>query len=126
MKWVTKDYKGNQKVWYSGDVIEKIYNYAKVYICANCTTDSKCVQKNSKCGYKQIIDEIESEDQMNCREGCKYYKFYMTQYCTKQNRQIFNTKAECPYYKKSLFWKFIELTTPKMPENLISENCKKG
>ena len=24
MKWVTKDYKGNQQVWYSEDVIEKI------------------------------------------------------------------------------------------------------
>ena len=24
MKWVTKDYKGNQKVWYSSAVIEKI------------------------------------------------------------------------------------------------------
>lgn len=50
----------------------------------------------------------------------------MTKYCSKQNRQIFNTKAECPYYKKSLLDKFIELMTPKMPENLISENCKKG
>lgn len=63
---------------------------------------------------------------MNCRDGCKYFKVYMTKYCTKQNRQIFNTKAECPYYKKSLLDKFIELMTPKMPENLISENCKKG
>ena len=24
MKWVTTDYKGNEQIWYSGDVIQKI------------------------------------------------------------------------------------------------------
>lgn len=66
MKWNTK--RLNQPfVWYSGDIVKKIYEYAKVYICANCTTDSKCIQKNSKCGYKQIVDIIEREDEEICK-----------------------------------------------------------
>lgn len=28
MKWVTKDFQGNKKVWYSEDVILKIREYA--------------------------------------------------------------------------------------------------
>jgi hypothetical protein len=31
MKWVTTDYKGNPKVWYSGEVIEKIKEKCKEY-----------------------------------------------------------------------------------------------
>ena len=27
MKWCTEDYKGNPRVWYSGDVIDKIKEY---------------------------------------------------------------------------------------------------
>ena len=31
MKWVTTDYKGNKKVWYSEDVIEKIIPILELY-----------------------------------------------------------------------------------------------
>jgi hypothetical protein len=33
MKWITTDYKGDKKVWYSDDVIEKIRNicYEGIY-----------------------------------------------------------------------------------------------
>ena len=49
MKWITTDYKGNQQVWYSGDVIEKILKIAQTgleTVCykANCQT-CKCYSK---------------------------------------------------------------------------------
>ena len=31
MKWVTTDYKGNKKVWYSEDVIKKIIPILELY-----------------------------------------------------------------------------------------------
>ena len=33
MKWITKDYRGNTKVWYSEDVIEKIKLYCQSADC---------------------------------------------------------------------------------------------
>ena len=61
MKWVTKDYKGNQKVWYSDDVVEeckKTLNYiqtaAKTYeLFLNRMIIEKC---------KEMLKQIESED----------------------------------------------------------------
>lgn len=31
MKWTKQDYKGNEQVWYSGDVIEKIKETCKTF-----------------------------------------------------------------------------------------------
>lgn len=39
MKWVTTDYKGNKKVWYSEDVIKKIIPILELY--ANTWIDPK-------------------------------------------------------------------------------------
>ena len=34
MKWITTDYKGNKKVWYSGEVINRIREWATAEILA--------------------------------------------------------------------------------------------
>lgn len=32
MKWITKDYKGNKQVWYSGDILDRIREFATAEI----------------------------------------------------------------------------------------------
>lgn len=61
MKWVTKDYKGNQKVWYSGDVIDECIKAVK-YIQTAAKTYEPFVNRMiiEKC--KEILKAVESED----------------------------------------------------------------
>ena len=72
MKWVTKDYKGNQKVWYSEDEIEKYKTALKetqdevLSVCKRCRTNITSFCEN--CSFEKIlrkaqkIDLSESED----------------------------------------------------------------
>lgn len=70
MKWITKDYKGNEQIWYSGDVIRKIENMILKNIdgdtcsrCDGCGYHNGCGDKH--CAVYQaneIIKLIESED----------------------------------------------------------------
>ena len=52
MKWVKRDYKGNEQIWYSADFVEKIKEIAKTGlkpVCykANCST-CRCYTKDDK------------------------------------------------------------------------------
>ena len=47
MKWVTKDYKGNPQVWYSGDVVEKIKERLKDE-CSSTALDVLQIIKESE------------------------------------------------------------------------------
>lgn len=70
MKWVIKENDGTQKVWYSGDVIEKIKNSMTEVLyadqcnnCDGCGYESGCADTN--CGTYQaniVMNLIESED----------------------------------------------------------------
>lgn len=51
MKWITKDYQGNKKVWYSANIIEKIKN-----IC------EKCNYLDDREAISNILEIIESEN----------------------------------------------------------------
>lgn len=51
MKWVTKGYQGNKQVWYSADVIEKIYKLAK-----------ECNYLDDREAISNILNIIESEN----------------------------------------------------------------
>lgn len=54
MKWITTDYKGNKKVWYSEDVIEKTKQLAKDYL-----TDCQGFKCDAMNEILQILDEVE-------------------------------------------------------------------
>ena len=50
MKWVKQDIHGNEQVWYSEDVIDRIYNIAK-----------ECNNLDDREAITEILDIIESE-----------------------------------------------------------------
>lgn len=52
MKWITTDYKGNKKVWYSEDIIQRIDKLAKEY----------CKQKIHDPDIDKIVELIKCED----------------------------------------------------------------
>lgn len=51
MKWVTTDYRGSKRVWYSGDVIMTIEAYCRAANCLGTTLLAK-----------KILDLIEGEN----------------------------------------------------------------
>lgn len=51
MKWVKKDYRGNEQTWYSGAVVERIYKIAK-----------ECNYLDDREAISDILNIIESED----------------------------------------------------------------
>lgn len=64
MKWITTDYKGNKKVWYSEDVINKIKGMCNYVLyachCDNCDGVGYydgCV--DTECGTYQAMKIIE-------------------------------------------------------------------
>lgn len=59
MKWVKKDVFGNEQVWYSGDVIEKILEVANDHSCEFCDDLGGCADG---CIPAEIRRIIESED----------------------------------------------------------------
>lgn len=62
MKWVVNRI-GKEQVWYSENVIKRIYKIASLYVCSNCETDSKCKEKGIRCGAKIIVDIIDKESE---------------------------------------------------------------
>ena len=52
-----------ENVWYSENVIKRIYKIASLYVCSNCETDSKCKEKGIRCGAKMIVDIIDKESE---------------------------------------------------------------
>lgn len=69
MKWITTDYQGNKKVWYSKDVIEKIRPALELYanswvdpkVYPNLHYDNKTAQEvldflNELDGFKSVDD----------------------------------------------------------------------
>lgn len=54
MKWITTDYKGDKKVWYSEDVIEKTKQLTKDYL-----TDCQGFKCDAMNEILQILDEVE-------------------------------------------------------------------
>lgn len=70
MKWITKDCFGNEKVWYSQDVIERIKgkcNYvAYTYHCDNCDGCGYYDGCNDKeCGTYQTLQVLEFLDEVD-------------------------------------------------------------
>ena len=64
MKWNTTNYKGDEVVWYSGDVIEKIKELCSFYVSNPFTRYSEkdtFSQGREHCAC-QVLDIIERED----------------------------------------------------------------
>lgn len=60
---------------------------------------------------------------MNCYE-CKYLKYFITKYCSKQNAIVYHPDLQCIYAKKSLFSKLMDILFPPMDFKDKSENVK--
>lgn len=56
MKWVTKDYKGNEQIWYSGIVIDRIKQIVQEAIKKRPHSDNSILEKVLK-----IIQETDGE-----------------------------------------------------------------
>lgn len=63
MKWINKDYKGEEQIWYSGDVIEKIkqtcYNFGLIH---HKNAFGQVIAAEANPLAAKIIRIIESED----------------------------------------------------------------
>ena len=57
MKWITKDCYGDQQVWYSGDVIEKILQVASDHSCEFCDDLGGCADGCIPVEIRRIIAE---------------------------------------------------------------------